>query len=145
MAIADGGIHSEMTVARGPGSTVLLAQLSRAVYRRATKVVLEIRLKEHTALRHLRDHEGLTQQALGEALHLADRRRDPADRRRHIVVITPTGVRVAQRADRALEAVEDDVLGALSAGERATLRSLLCKALNGQGRAATSAGVATEG
>ena len=66
-----------------------------------------------------------------EAAGYARRRRDPVDRRRHIVDITPKGVRALQRAERGLESVEDDVLSALDPGERAALRALLAKALDG--------------
>ena len=60
-----------------------------------------------------------------------ERRRDTSDRRRHIVEITRTGKRALERAERALESVEDDVLAALSTQERTTLRQLLVKAMEG--------------
>jgi len=128
---------------------VLLTRLSRVVYRRATEAVLGMRLKEYTSLCYLRDHEHLTQQALAEALHmdanncvlllneleaagLAERHRDPTDRRRHLVAINPDGRHALERAERALESVEDQVLGVLSPEERTTLRGLLRRALEGQ-------------
>jgi DNA-binding MarR family transcriptional regulator len=64
-----------------------------------------------------------------EAAGLAERRRDPTDRRRHVVDITPAGVRALERAERAQEGLEDQVLAALSPEERATLRRLLLAAL----------------
>jgi len=67
-----------------------------------------------------------------EAGHLAERRRDSTDRRRHIVELTPAGRLAVERADRALESVEDDVLGALSADERAILHRLLLRALESE-------------
>ena len=87
----------------------------------------------------LRDHDGASQQALGEALCIdannlvlllneleaagfAERRRDPLDRRRHLVDITAAGPRALERAERAQQTIEDDVLGALDPDERATLR-----------------------
>jgi DNA-binding MarR family transcriptional regulator len=126
---------------------VLLTRLSRVVYRRASEAVLGMSLKEYMALNNLRDQTNVTQQALGDALHLdannlvlllnvleashlAERRRDQADRRRHIVELTPEGRVAVERADRALESVEDDVLGALSADERATFHRLLQRALD---------------
>jgi DNA-binding MarR family transcriptional regulator len=135
-----------MDAAPGPGSMVLLTRLSRVVYRRATEAVLGMRLKEYASLCYLRDHGELSQQALAEALHmdanncvlllneledagLAERRRDPTDRRRHIVAINPAGRLAVERADRALESVEDEVLAALSTEERAVLRGLLRRAL----------------
>jgi len=108
-----------------------------------------MRLKQYVALSYVCEHDGASQQALGEALHLdannlvlllneleaaglVARRRDPSDRRRHLVDVTAAGRRAQARAERALEAVEDDVLAALSSGERATLRTLLRRALEGQ-------------
>ncbi len=136
------------TPAGPPGVVVLLTQLARVVYRRTPESVLGMRLKEFVALSLLRDHRAAPQQAMGEAMCLdpnnlvlllndleaagyARRRRDPVDRRRHIVDITPKGVRALQRAERGLESVEDNVLSALDAGERAELRALLAKALDG--------------
>ena len=127
---------------------VLLTRLSRVVYRRATETLLGIRLKQYIALNYLRDQGPTPQQELGEALHLdpnnlvlllndledegyVERRRDASDRRRHIVEITRAGKRALERAERALESVEDDVLAPLSAEERTTLRLLLVKAMEG--------------
>ena len=129
---------------------VLLTRLSRVVYRRATEESLGMRLKQYIALNYLRDQGDTPQQELGEALHLdannlvlllndledegfVERRRDQSDRRRHIVEITAAGRKALEHAERALESVEDDVLGALSTEERATLRRLLTRALEGVG------------
>ena len=60
---------------------------------------------------------------------LIERTRDPEDRRRHIVEITPKGQRALEKAERELETLEDDVLGNLDAAERDQLRDLLAKAL----------------
>ena len=73
-----------------------------------------------------------------ESAGLLERRRDPSDRRRHIVVLTPAGQKACEKADRALESVEDDVLGGLSRDERATLHSLLLRAVEGATRAAAA-------
>src|SRR5207249_2370430 len=138
----------DMEPAPAPGSMVLLTRLSRVVYRRASEAVLGLTLKEYMALTNLRDQKGVTQQALGDALHLdpnncvlllnvlesgrlAERRRDPTDRRRHIVELTPDGRRALERADRALESVEDEVLGTLSHAERDMLHGLLLRAVEG--------------
>lgn len=139
----------ESATTSAPGSMVLLTRLSRLVYRRATEAVLGMSLKEYMALNNLREQHSVTQQALGDALHLdanncvlllnaleaghlAERRRDQQDRRRHIVELTPAGRLAVERADRALESVEDDVLGALSADERAVLHRLLLRALESE-------------
>jgi len=135
-----------------PGSMVLLTRLSRLVYRRATEEALGMRLKQFAALSVLRDHGSMSQQALGENLHLdpnnlvlllndaeasgwIERRRDPADRRRHIVDLTSPGADALEQAEVALEDVEEEVLGGLTAAERATLRGLLHKAVAADGRA----------
>ena len=140
-----------MVSAPAPGSMVLLTRLSRVVYRRATESVLGMSLKAYSALTHLREQPNVSQQAFCEAIHLdpkncvlllnaleaaglVQRQRDPADRRRHIVVLTREGRQALERADRALESVEDEVLGALSRDERATLHGLLSRALEGETR-----------
>jgi len=137
-----------MTTAAPTGSMNLLTRLSRDVYRQATEDVIGIRLKQFVALDYLREQGGTTQQQLGETLHLdanncvillndlekdgfVERRRDPADRRRHLVEMTPAGRKALQRAEIKLEMLEDQVIGNLSPDERATLRELLAKALVG--------------
>jgi len=60
-----------------------------------------------------------------EEMGYVERRRDPADRRRHVVDITDEGRVALERAERAQEAIGDELLSALSDEERATLRSLL--------------------
>jgi DNA-binding MarR family transcriptional regulator len=132
----------------GPGSTLLLTRLSRAVYRRANEGLLGVRMKEFVALSYLRQSPGIGQKELGERLmldpnntvlllnelevrDLAERRRHPDDRRRHVVEITPQGTEALEYAEQAVDSLEDEVLGALSADERATLRDLLLRALDG--------------
>jgi DNA-binding MarR family transcriptional regulator len=131
-----------------PGTITLLTRLSKLVYRKTPESQLGVRLKQFVVLSYLADRDGIPQQELGdicgvdannlvlllnelEAAGLARRRRDPVDRRRHIVEITDAGRTAFMRGERAREAVEDDVLGALDADERQTLRQLLAKALEG--------------
>jgi DNA-binding MarR family transcriptional regulator len=71
--------------------------------------------------------------------HIA-RRRDPTDRRRHRVELTPAGRRALMGAERAQESIEDEVLGALDADEPATLWRLLTCALYGSESASPAAG-----
>ena len=64
-----------------------------------------------------------------EERELITRRRDPADRRRHIVELSPSGEDELALAYAQLRQVEDDLLSALSAEERATLYDLLIRAV----------------
>ncbi|WP_369145189.1 MarR family winged helix-turn-helix transcriptional regulator [Streptomyces sp. R44] len=60
-----------------------------------------------------------------EADGLAERRRDPADRRRHIVEITEAGATALGRVDAAVGAAEREIFGDLTEAEQAVLRGLL--------------------
>lgn len=53
------------------------------------------------------------------------RRRDPADRRRHVLELTSEGRRAVGRFERVAATVADDVFGVLPDAERATLEDLL--------------------
>jgi DNA-binding MarR family transcriptional regulator len=64
-----------------------------------------------------------------EDLGYVVRKRDPADRRRHIVKMTPAGHKAMLAAEQAMESLEEDVLGALSIEEREVLRGMLDRAL----------------
>jgi DNA-binding MarR family transcriptional regulator len=131
-----------------PGSTLLLTRLTRVVYRRANEDVLGMKMKEFVALSYLLHSPGIGQRELSERLMLdpnntvlllnalemrdfAERKRDPEDRRRHIVDITPDGVEALERAERAVNSLEEDVLRGLNQKERETLHDLLLRALQG--------------
>jgi DNA-binding MarR family transcriptional regulator len=58
---------------------------------------------------------------------LLERRRDPSDRRRHIVRLTPDGKRTLGRLRTLARRLEDDFLSALDEGERAQLHGLLLR------------------
>lgn len=58
---------------------------------------------------------------------LVRRRRDPADRRRHIVEITPEGTSRLRRSDTALDTVERELFADLSERDLSSLRVLLDK------------------
>jgi len=124
----------------------LLTRLSRVVARLAVPDLIGIKIKEFVALVYLRESGQATQQRLAETLlmdanntvlllngledeELIARTRDPKDRRRHIVEITPKGYKALERAERELETLEDEVLGKLERSERDQLRDLLAKAL----------------
>jgi DNA-binding MarR family transcriptional regulator len=138
---------SPMSTSRTPGVTVLVTQLSRLIYRRTSEELLGMRVKEFASLALLREHSPISQQELGDILcidannlvlllnelesrEFALRRRDPSDRRRHLVEITDEGVRALDAAEKGIESVEDDVLAPLTRTERAELRVLLAKALD---------------
>jgi DNA-binding MarR family transcriptional regulator len=128
------------------GTLTLLSRLSKSVYRKTPESLLGMSLRHYLALSYVADPGGISQQQLAEILcidanntvlllnemesdGLIRRVRDPSDRRRHLVELTDHGQEVFQRAQRARESVEDEVLAALNADERATLRRLLAKAL----------------
>jgi DNA-binding MarR family transcriptional regulator len=132
---------------------VLLPRLTKQVLRRTSAEQLGIDLRLLIALSYLGDHDGAQQHELVDALcidaknvvlllndledqgHLV-RRRDSEDRRRHRVYITAAGRHALEHADRVLQEIEDDVLRALDAEERATLWQLLTRALHGAEHAA---------
>ena len=137
-----------MKQATAAGTITLVSRLAKLVHRRTSDELLGMSLRQYVVLSYLADHEGVPQQDLGdafcmdpnnlvlllnelEAATFVARRRDPEDRRRHIVELTATGRESLERAQEAQEAVEDSVLRALDAGERAALRRLLAKALEG--------------
>ena len=132
-------------------SLVLVNHLAR-VARRRSEVALEptgLRPRHLVALSLLREAGAMSQSALGEALRLdptnlvgllneleeaslLERRRDPLDRRRHIVELSGTGRDAIARAEHALASVEDEVLAPLDDDERATLHALLMRAAGGR-------------
>ncbi|HEY2701348.1 MAG TPA: MarR family transcriptional regulator, partial [Pseudonocardiaceae bacterium] len=59
------------------------------------------------------------------------RRRSPEDRRRHVVELTDAGAKQLARAESALAAVEDEVLGTLDESQREALHALLLRAARG--------------
>ncbi len=60
---------------------------------------------------------------------LIERTRDPEDRRRNIITITPAGVQQLRRLDEVLTGVQDELLAPLSADERDELARLLRRVL----------------
>src|SRR6266576_6253773 len=126
----------------------LLEHLAR-VGRRAFETTLEpggLRLRHLIALKLLTDQGPASQQALADTLSLdpsnvvgllneleerklITRRRDAADRRRHIVELSPRGKKELCDAYDGLRRIDDDLLSPLSARERATLYNLLVRAV----------------
>jgi DNA-binding MarR family transcriptional regulator len=130
-----------------PGVAVLATRLSRVIYRRTSDELLGMRIKEFATLATLRDHSPMPQQELSEMLcidannlvlllneleskEFALRRRDPTDRRRHLVEITEEGLRAFDNAEKGIESVEDDVLALLTREQRVELQELLARALD---------------
>ncbi|HET7465066.1 MAG TPA: MarR family transcriptional regulator [Candidatus Dormibacteraeota bacterium] len=129
------------------GLMSLVNQVSKAMNRRASEELLGMRLKQFLALSYIQDHPNVTQQELESAL-LVDanavvlllndletagfvvRRRDPADRRRHLVEVTRAGKAAWERADKARTALAEEMLAGFTQAERETLRSLLQRVLD---------------
>jgi DNA-binding MarR family transcriptional regulator len=131
------------------GTIVLLTRLARAVFLRSSVDLVGMNLRNMVVLAYLRDHPGASQQVMTEQLSMdsntgvlvlndledleyVERRRDPADRRRHLVDITDAGLEALELAEVAQGSIEDEILRGLSQSERAQFRRLLVKALEGQ-------------
>jgi DNA-binding MarR family transcriptional regulator len=126
----------------------LLEYLAR-VGRRAAETTLApggLRTRHVIALRLLSEQGPASQQGLTDSLsldpsnvvallneleeqELITRRRDPADRRRHIVEVSSLGEEELALACSRLRLVEDQLFGTLTADERATLYDLLVRAV----------------
>ena len=136
-----------MSTTSRPGTIVLLSRLAKAVVRAADEEALGMKYKAYAGLTLLRDG-AQSQKDMCHAMHLdpnncvlllndmeaaghVRRVRDPEDRRRHIVELTPAGKKALAHAERAMEDLEGEVLGRLSPEERAQLRELLERANSG--------------
>jgi DNA-binding MarR family transcriptional regulator len=124
--------------------TLRMIKLGRITMHRFTEALepFGIRPRHLAALIELRDHGELTQQSLCGHLHLdptnlvailneleqrgyATRRRDPEDRRRHLVVVSSKGIAVIEKVSEVMDGVEDDLLAGLDQEERDQLDALL--------------------
>lgn len=139
-----GTLQIAMAVDISPGTVVMLLRLAKVIHKRSTDERLGIKLRQLMLLSYLRNGAPALQQQLCESLWLdpnncvlllneleemgyIERRRDPTDRRRHMVDITDEGRVALEHAQRAQEEIGDELLSALSDEERATLRSLLSR------------------
>lgn len=135
-----------MAVDTSPGTVVMLLRLAKTIHKRSTEELLGIKLRHLMVLSYLRWGAPALQQQLCESLWLdpnncvlvlneleelgyIERRRDPTDRRRHVVDITDEGRTALERGERAQESIGDELFASLSDDERVTLRSLLSRAL----------------
>jgi DNA-binding MarR family transcriptional regulator len=123
---------------------LLMIKLGRITMHRFTEALepFGIRPRHVAALIELRDHGQLTQQALCGQLHLdptnlvailneleqrgyATRRRDPEDRRRHLVEVSKKGIAVIEKVSQVMDGVEAELLDGLEPAEREQLEGLL--------------------
>lgn len=122
----------------------LLGQLGfHTAYRFADLLApLGIKPRHFGMLKLLGQHDGGTQQELGEALDihrnvmvslvddlesrgLVERRRHPADRRAHALYLLPAAHALLAKAESAVETLDADLLAALTPEDRATFLDLL--------------------
>jgi DNA-binding MarR family transcriptional regulator len=127
-------------------ATVLIARIARAVRQRfeLTLSPLGLRQRHVVALSYLRGHGPTAQQMLADRLcmdassmvcllneledhDLVVRQRDRSDRRRALVELSTQGELALREVDRALQAVEDEILAGLSRDERCVLHGLLAR------------------
>ena len=136
----------------GTGLVAQITQISKALHRRTGEELLGMRLKQFMLLGYVRDHQGVSQQELEAALLMdangvvlllneleaagfSIRKRDPNDRRRHLVELTASGRVAVERAEKARESLEDEILADFSAEERASLKKQLDRVLESLVRA----------
>ena len=124
--------------------TLLMIKLGRITMHRFTEALAPfgIRPRHVATLIELRDHGQMTQQSLCGQLHLdptnlvailndleqrgyARRRRDPEDRRRHIVEVSAKGLAVIEKVSEVMDGVEADLLEGFEPAEREQLERLL--------------------
>jgi DNA-binding MarR family transcriptional regulator len=124
--------------------TLLMIKLGRITMHRFTEALepFGIRPRHVAALIELRDRGELTQQSLCGQLHLdptnlvailndlekkgyATRRRDPDDRRRHLVEVSRKGLAVIEKVSEVMDGVEADLLDGLEPEDRDQLEGLL--------------------
>jgi DNA-binding MarR family transcriptional regulator len=130
----------------------LLAQLGTHAHRRLAERLarLDLHPRHFGMLSHLAASEGQSQQALSIALGihrsavvalvddlehrgLAERRRDPVDRRAYTLYLTPAGRDLLADLERIAEEHEAELLTALDASEGSQLISLLQRVAESQG------------
>lgn len=124
--------------------TLLMIKLGRITVHRFTQALepFGVRPRHVAALIELRDRGELTQQSLCGQLHLdptnlvtilneleergyATRRRDPEDRRRHLVEVSKKGLAVIDKVSEVMDGVEEELLEDLDPEERREFEGIL--------------------
>ena len=122
----------------------MLNYLARLGLRAVETTPGSLRPRHVIALKLLSEQGPVGQQGLAEALsldpsnvvgllneleerELITRRRDPADRRRHIVELSKKGIDELALASSRLALIEETLFASLTAGERQTLHELLAR------------------
>src|SRR6266513_5410895 len=124
--------------------TLLMIKLGRITMHRFTEALepFGLRPRHLAALIELRDRGELTQQSLCGQLHLdptnlvailneleergyATRRRDPDDRRRHLVEVSKKGIAVIEKVSEVMDGVEAELLEGFEPAEREQFEGLL--------------------
>ena len=135
-----GGVLEERRSSPG----LVLALLGQDAMRRlrAAHTAHNLTPRQFQLLGLLHDHGAMGQGELGQAMSVApsvlvtllnpleadgdvSRDRDPADRRRHVVTLTPAGERHLASAAQAQREAEDRLFAGLTADQRKQLRTLL--------------------
>jgi DNA-binding MarR family transcriptional regulator len=132
-----------------PGALALVTMLSKSVYSAvADRDGSSFKMKQVIALSYLRELGAVGQKYFGAVLcldanntvlllnemerdGLVVRKRDPEDRRRHVVELTEAGLQVLQDAERGMSEIEDSLLAALDDEQRKQFRALLHQTLYG--------------
>jgi MarR family transcriptional regulator, lower aerobic nicotinate degradation pathway regulator len=141
---------AESSVAAGQQILPLIDHLARISRRAADAAMADgsLRPRHVIALTLLSERGSMTQHAVGAALSLdpsnvvgllneleerglITRRRDPADRRRHIVEVSATGADELTQTYAQLGLVEDELFKTLTCEQRSTLHELLASAVAG--------------
>jgi DNA-binding MarR family transcriptional regulator len=123
---------------------LLLALLGQVAMRRLrdAHTAHQLSPRQFQLLGLLHDHGPMGQQELGQIMGVdpsvlvtllnpleadgyVSRRRDPADRRRHVVALSPVGATHLAAAAGAQRAAEDELFSGLDTGQREQLRQLL--------------------
>ncbi len=133
-----------------PGALALVTMLSKSVYSAvADRDGSSFKMKQVIALSYLRELGAVGQKGLGAVLcmdanntvlllndlerdGLIVRKRDPEDRRRHVVELTESGLQLLEEAEVGMAGIEDSLLAALDDDQRTQFRALLHQTLYGK-------------